>query len=552
MYIDIAKRKTPEGKVYQRVLLRDSYRKDGKVKHHTVANLSSCSAEEIEAMRLALRHKKDLTNLGSLKESLRLVQGPAVGAVWLVVSVAKQLGIARALGNSRQGKLALWQVVARVIDQGSRLSAVRLAQTHAACDILDLESFNEDDLYANLDWLCENQATLENRLFRQAYGSAAPQLYLYDVTSTYLEGHTNDLGAFGYNRDGKKGKLQLVIGLLCDQEGMPLSIEVFNGNLQDPKTLASQISKVAHRFGGGDITFVGDRGMIKSKQVQALLDKDFHYITAITKQQIRKLLQDDVFQMSLFDEELSEVIQDDTCRYILRRNPFRAQEIQENRNSKLLAVRRFAAKKNLYLLQHPRASVNVAIRNTNAYSKKLKVNAWVTVNATDRTVLIAPDLDALKSISKIDGCYVIKTDLRPERVPKEIIHERYKDLTQVEWAFRESKTTFLELRPVNVRRGSRTRGHVFVVMLAYLITRHLRKLWRSVEKTVEEGIQELSQLCAHDILIDGQTKLHNVPEPRPLAKQLLDLAKVKPPQIIRNKGVHVATRVKLAIKRKNN
>ena len=197
--------------------MRESYREEGKVKHRTIANLSSCTPEEIEAIRLALSHKHHLAALVNLKEDLRLEQGLSVGAVWAVFSVAKRLGIVAALGSSRAGKLALWQVIARVIDQGSRLSAVRLAGSHAACDVLNLAKFNEDDLYNNLDWLRENQAKIEDHLFAKRNGRKhdqdKQQLFLYDVTSSYLEGTKNELSAFGYNRDKTKGKRQIVIGL---------------------------------------------------------------------------------------------------------------------------------------------------------------------------------------------------------------------------------------------------------------------------------------------------------------------------------------------------
>ena len=225
----------------------------------------------------------------------------------LIEVVARQLGIVDALGNTRNGRLALWQVLARIIDQGSRLSAVRLATSHAACDVLNLETFNEDHLYQNLDWLCSEQSRIEDRLFRIRYKEEKPQLFLYDVTSSYLEGTQNELGAFGYNRDGKKGKLQIVIGLLCDHDGTALSIEVFRGNTRDPATMASQVAKVAQRFGGKEVTFVGDRGMIKSKQIEDLVEHKFHYITAITKPQIEAMLKKGVIQPELFDEELAEV-----------------------------------------------------------------------------------------------------------------------------------------------------------------------------------------------------------------------------------------------------
>lgn len=251
MYMDISSL-CRNDKTYTRYLLRECYREEGKVKHRTIANLNRCSPEEIEAIRLALRHKQELAALGTIKDAVQLHQGPSIGAVWLVYQVARHLGIEQALGPSRQGRLALWQVIARVIDQGSRLSAVRLAATHAACDVVGLERFDEEDLYGDLDWLSVHQAEIEDRLFRFQSKETASGLFLYDVTSSYLEGNHNELGAFGYNRDGKRGKRQLVMGLLCNGGGRPLSIEVFAGNTQDPKTFTPQVKKVAERFGQGD------------------------------------------------------------------------------------------------------------------------------------------------------------------------------------------------------------------------------------------------------------------------------------------------------------
>ena len=222
MYVDSSTVKQGN-KSYTRYLLRESYREGKKVRHRTIANLSKCSEEEIAAIRLALRHKKNLSELTDKGKSFLQKQGLSIGAVWLVYDIARQLGIVNAFGTTRHGKLGLWQVIARVIDQGSRLSAVRLAGCHAACDVVGLGKFDEDDLYVNLDWLCENQATIEDRLFRNLYLTDKPGLFLYDVTSSYFEGTHNELSAFGYNRDGKKGKQQIVIGLLCNETGVPLS-----------------------------------------------------------------------------------------------------------------------------------------------------------------------------------------------------------------------------------------------------------------------------------------------------------------------------------------
>src|SRR5215469_13552305 len=203
MYIDTS-HITRGGKTYTRHLLRESYRANGKVLHRTIANVSQCSEAEIEAMRLALRHKGELEHLGTMQDEITLQQGLSFGAVWTVYHIARRLGIEKALGTTREGKLALWQVIARVIDQGSRLSAVRLAMSHAACDVLGLETFDEDALYENLDWLAGAQAAIEDRLYAQRQKTKPASLFLYDVTRSYLEGTHNALAAFGYNRDGKK------------------------------------------------------------------------------------------------------------------------------------------------------------------------------------------------------------------------------------------------------------------------------------------------------------------------------------------------------------
>ncbi len=189
--------------------------------------------------------------------------------------LAKTLGMEKALGKTFAGKLALWQVMARLIDQGIPLSAVRLAKTHAVGSLLGFaRGFDENDLYENLQWLANHQARIEQALFSQRQAERSVDLFLYDVTSSYLEGEDNFFAQYGYNRDGKKGKKQIVMGLLCDYQGDPVSVEVFEGNTQDPQTLASQVKKVAQTFGCQTVTFVGDRGMIKSTQI-ADLPKDF-------------------------------------------------------------------------------------------------------------------------------------------------------------------------------------------------------------------------------------------------------------------------------------
>jgi Transposase DDE domain len=548
MYIDTS-HITRGGKTYTRHLLRESYRAHGKVLHRTIANLSHCSAAEIEAMRLALRHKEALEYLGTSRDAITLKQGLSFGAVWTVYHIARRLGIEQALGTTREGKLALWQVIARVIDQGSRLSAVRLAMSHAACDVLGVGPFDEDALYENLDWLAGAQASVEDKLFAQRTKSKPVSLFLYDVTSSYLEGTQNALAAFGYNRDGKKGKMQIVIGLLCDEDGHPVSIEVFPGNTPDPHTLAAQVAKLKARFGVHEITFVGDRGMIKGQQITDLATQGFHYITAITKPQIEKLLRTGTFQLDLFEQELAEVLADEGVRYVLRRNPVRAQEVREARHAKLATLQALVAKHNHYLTEHPRADAQGALQKLVARAATLRLSDWVELTLVERTITLTINEDAQAEAAKLDGCYVLKTDLTPAQAPKELVHDRYKDLASVEQAFRACKTVHLEVRPIFLRLEARTRAHAFVVMLAYQIIRYLASCWHAFDVTVEEGLHALTTLCLVEVSPHNAPSYHCLPTPRDAIARLLHSADIKLPKAFTLSGVRVSTKKKLQSER---
>ncbi len=554
MYITEVLTKTKKGEISHRcILLRESYWEDRKVKNRTIANLTYCNPKEVAAMRLALQHKDDLSVLTSasvnLKDDIELKQGLSVGAVWLVYEIARRLGIEKALGTERTGKLALWQVIARVIGQGSRLSAVRLAQVHAACDILVIRrGFNEDHLYENLGWLADNQKQIEKRVFKIRRNGKKPELFLYDVTSSYFEGVHNELADWGYNRDGKSGKKQVVIGLLCDEEGDPVSVEVFKGNTRDYDTFGSQVKKAAREFGCERVTFVGDRGMIKSKQIAELKD-EFYYITAITKPQIEKLLRTGVFQMALFDKEVCEVMHGEE-RYILRRNAQRAEEIARSRQEKKEAIEKLCRKKNIYISEHARAKTKTAIKEVTNKIERLKISGWLKVEENGRTVQLKEDTDALAEEARLDGCYVIKSSL-PGEVDKQIIHDRYKELAQVEQAFRTCKTALLEMRPWYVWTEKSTRGHAFVVMLAYLIIRYLQKAWMNFDLTVEEGLNQLSMLCSMEMVSKEQGSCHRIPTPCQTSAELLKAANVRLPKVLPYLGVNIVSRKKLQSRRQN-
>ncbi len=540
------------GKSYTRHLLRETYREEGKVKHRTLANLTHCKPEEVEAIRLALKHKGDLGRIlaSAVEGGPELKQGPSVGAVWLLSQLARELGVVAALGSDRQGKLALWQVIARALDQGSRLSAVRLAGGHAVGAALGMVGFDEDDLYANLDWLADNQADIESRLFAQKEAASAPDVFLYDVTSTYLEGEHNAFAAFGYNRDRKSGKRQIVIGLLADADGRPLSIEVFPGNTSDVKTFSSQLNKAAARFGAERVTFVGDRGMIKAPQRAEIGAAGFHYITAITRAQIDALIAAGVVQMDLFEETLSEVEGLGGERYVLRRNPARAQELAASRADKLKALQTAADAANAYLSEHPKAAAKTQIAKLKAKSETLHLDKFVAVAEQERRVVVTVDEAARTEAARLDGCYALRTDLPKTVVAKEIVHDRYKDLARVEWAFRDAKTVQLEMRPVYLRDDNRTRGHALVVMLAYLLTQALRQRWREIDLTVQEGLDRLASLCVIEVIIAGRPSYNQLPTPRDDVRRLFEAVDVAIPTALPLAPARVATRQNLPQRRK--
>jgi hypothetical protein len=548
MYVARASWPSANGKIYTSIYLRESYREGSRVRKREIANLTHCDPQEVAAIELALKYKGELAALGSL-EKIQLRQGPSVGAVWTLYSVARRLGLDRALGHDFAGQLALWQVLARVLDQGSRLSAVRLAQVHAACDVLGIRrGFDENDLYANLGWLSQQQAAIEQRLFAARRGAQKPELFLYDVTSSYLEGQQNAYGDYGYPRDGKQGKKQIVIGLLCDEQGAPVSTEVFRGNTQDPKTFAAQVQKASERFGCQRVTFVGDRGMIKSAQVEELSAVGFHYITAITKPQIETLLAAGVLQMDLFDAAVCEV-QHEGLRYVLRRNPLRAAQLAASRADKRARLEQLLQQRNRYLAEHPRAQVATAEKALRAKIVQLKIERWLGVETDGRSLRLTVNQPALEEVSRLDGCYVIKTDLPQSAASKQVVHDRYKDLAQVEQAFRTCKTVHLETRPIHVRTAEHTRGHVLVVMLAYLIRRELSRAWTALDVTVEEGLHQLQTLCSTEIKVEGGGSCLRIPQPSAGARALLKALDLDLPQVLPHMETRVVTRKKLPARR---
>ena len=550
MYIEYIKTKTSTGKLsHTAILLRHSFREDGKIKKKTIANLTHVKPKTLEAYKVLIKHQKDPSVLMESGD-IQVIQGRSIGASFLLSEIAKKLHITEVLGNTKEGKLALFQILSRIITQGSRLSAVRLGNIHTMTDVLGIDfNFTEDHLYRNLAYLTREQKKLEQQLFKKSNNSS--DLFLYDVTSSYFEGEQNELSAFGYNRDQKKGKKQVVLGLLCDRNGEPVGVDLFPGNTTDIQTFTKQTEKVKETFGCKRVTFVTDRGIIKGGQMENLIEDHCFYITAITKPQIEKLLREHVLQIGLFDENIREITYGEN-RLIFRRNPERAKEIQGTREKKYQYLQSLCAKKNQYLSEHQKAKLENAAGEIQTKITKLKLDKWVTMksNQATRSLKLIRDEGKLKEEAVLDGCYCMKTNLPEKDIAPQTVHDRYKDLGLVESAFRTEKTELLELRPWHVITEESTRGHAFVTMLAYKIIRYLKQAWRSENLTVEEGLKKLATITAYSLRVKDVSAGSRIATPDILSARLLSLAQVTLPTTVPDLGAVVASRKKLQNERK--
>lgn len=532
--------KRTSGKVYHSVLLRKSYREGNKVKKITVANLSKCSEEEINAIDAALKRK----GTSSFQDGeFKIIQGRSIGSVYTLNTIAQELGIVAALGSSFHGKLALWLIFARILEQGSRLSATRLDSQYDLASIIQLErGFDENNLYECLHWLDKNQHDIEDSLFHR--NKKAHNFYWYDVTSSYFEGQYNELAAFGYNRDKKKRKRIIVVGLLCQDKGVPVAIEAFKGNTQDTQTFENQLIKLKERFGCHSITIICDRGLIRDKQKKLANAYGFHYITALTMPQVHSLLNANIVKLDDFTIDLKSFNHEER-RYIYRRNLERALETQKQRQERFDTAQRKVNQENERLEQRLKASSNVAKNRIKKVLKKLCIFEWVEVNIVKRQLVLTIDEEKLRKKSELDGCYIWTTDLKEEELSNREIYERYKDLKHVEEDFRSFKTTFLEVRPIFVRTEESTKGHLVVVMLAHMILQELRSRWLEFNMTVGEALAELTLLCRNTIEFSNGHRVECIPEPSMGMAALLKAAKITLPKSIEERKVPVVTRHKV-------
>ena len=464
------------------ILLRESFREHGQVKNRTLANLSHWPPPQVEALRQVLKGE---TTLGPpLERAFAVVRSLPHGHVAAVLGTMRQLKLEQLLqpGPERARVLAL--IAQRVLEPASKLATARALRAETAHSTLggelELAPVDEDDLYRALDWLLPQQPQIEAALARRHLGEGT--LVLYDVSSTYFEGHCCPLARYGHSRDERRGNPQIVFGLLADAQGCPVAVEVFEGNTADPKTVAAQIGKLRERFGLKDVVLVGDRGMLTQARIEQELRPvpGLEWITALRTGEIQKLVGDGALQLSLFDQtDLAEVTHPDYPgeRLVVCRNPLLAAERARKRADMMAATEKkleaiaAATRRPQRPLRDPER-INYRIGEVLGPKKVGKYFHW---QITAAGLTYQRDPVRIARDAALDGIDVLRTSLPAARLDAAQTVRSYKRLAQVERAFRILKSLDLELRPIHHRLAERVRAHVLICWLAYYVEWHMRR-----------------------------------------------------------------------------
>jgi hypothetical protein len=471
------------GRVYTTHLLRRSYRDQGRVKHETLGNLSHLPEAVIELIRRALRGEPLLP----AEAAVEVIRSKPHGHVAAVLGTLRKLGLERLLATRRspQRDRVVAMIVARVIAPRSKLPTARALDPQSATSTLGerlgLGSVEAEDLYAAMDWLGERQDKVEQALAQRHLHDG--RLVLYDVSSTYFEGRCCPLAAIGHSRDGLKGSLQIVLGLLCNARGCPVAVEVYAGNTGDPTTLRDQIAKVRHRFGLSRVVFVGDQGLLTSARIREELApvEGLDWISALRSESIRKLAEGPL-QPSLFDQtDLAEIQHPDFPgeRLIACRNPWLAIERGRKREALLQATESELEQVAAATRRDKRAlrgKDQIGLRVGKVLGR-FKMAKHFAIDITETSFTYQRKPEAIAAEAALDGIYVLRTSVPSEVLGSEGTVRAYKDLAHVERAFRCLKTIDLHVRPIHHRLAERVRAHVFLCMLAYYVEWHLRQAW---------------------------------------------------------------------------
>jgi hypothetical protein len=466
------------------ILLRESYREDGKVRSRTLANLSDWPARKLEALRAVLRNEPLVP---AAQGGFEIRRSLPHGHVAAALAAAGRIGLDELLprrGKPRLRRLALALIIARLLDPAAKLATARMLDvataSHSLGEVLDLGQVSANELYATLDWLVCEQPTIEATLARRHLNDGA--LVLYDVTSTYLEGRCCPLARHGYSRDRRGDRPQLVVGLLCTADGCPVAVEVFAGNTADPATLVQQIETLRQRFKLSRVVVVGDRGMITEARIkQTLRPAGLDWISALRAPAIQQLAAEGgPLQPSLFDQrDMAEIDSPDFPgeRLVVCRNPLLAEERARKREELLGATEIDLAR-----IQARVQRANNPLRGAAAIGQAVgmvigrrKMAKHFILTITDAVFHFARKADAITAEARLDGIYVLRTSLPAEHTDTAATVLAYKGLARVERAFRSLKTAELELRPVFHWTEPRVRAHVLLCMLAYYLEWHMRQ-----------------------------------------------------------------------------
>jgi len=463
------------------ILLRESYREDGKVKNRTLANLSSWPDAKVDALTRVLKGQPPPA--APLDEAFEITRSLPHGHVAAVLGTARQLGLGELIDPmpSRHRDLVVAMAVAQVIAPDSKLAIARGLREETAAsslgEVLHLGSCDEDDLYAAMDYLHDRQEQIQDTLAARHLGGGT--LVLYDVSSAAFEGRTCPLGAIGHPKDGVHGRLQIVYGLLTSRDGIPVAIEVFKGNTGDPTTVAAQVTKVKDRFGIEKVVLVGDRGMLTAARLREdVRPAGLDWITALRAPQVKALVRDGDLQLSLFDvQDLAEITSPEFPgeRLVACMNPFLEAERARKRES-LLAATEADLAKIAAACTRARAPLRgrdkIAVRVDRVLHRR-KVAKHFTTEITDDSIGYARDQDSIAAEAKLDGIYVLRTSVASGDLDSGAVVSSYKALAQVERAFRAFNTD-LGIRPIRHRTEDRVRAHVFLRMLSYYLSWHLQ------------------------------------------------------------------------------
>ena len=474
-------RKTEKGKVYQSILLRQSYREGSRVRNRTLASLTALPATAVDAIERILRGQ----TLVPAQETLTIVRSRPHGHVAAVLGTARKLGLEALLEArpSRQRDLVIAMVAARVLQPASKLATSRLFDTTSLGETLGVAEATEDELYGALDWLVARQEEIEQRLSERYLRPGG--VVLYDLTSVYVEGKHCDLAKLGYSRDGKRGKAQIEFGLLTNGDGAPVAIEAFTGNTGDQTTFQAQERKVRERFGVGEVVWVADRGMLTSAQVSQLQQvMGARWITALRAPTIQHLVQAGSIQLSLFDRQnLAEVTDPHYPgeRLVVCYNPLLAERRARKREDMLKATERDLAKV-VAMVERRACGGRGGIRGAAAIGERVGrvVNKYqmakhFTWTITEAAFAYARNERSLEEEAALDGLYVLRTNVPAERLDSDGVVLAYKSLAHVEQAFRHFKLSGLEVRPIYHYREARVRAHLLLCMLAYSVQREMQR-----------------------------------------------------------------------------